>query len=98
MLQKNPLHALNLIDVHCLHASIFTSAVDPPRCDALRTAQILRSVLDQHVLDQSIDEESLWFAAATSPFRDLTIKAKKEVPAVSAVLSDGLKVGACCYV
>lgn len=92
MLQKNPLHALNLIDVHCLHASIFTSAVDPPRCDALRTAQILRSVLDQHVLDQSIDEESLWFAAATSPFRDLTIKAKKEVPAVSAVLSDGLKL------
>lgn len=89
MMQKNPLHALILIDQLDLHSSIFTCVVDPPRHDALRCGLILQDVLNRVEED---DNERLWFAAATSPFRDQTIKGKQEVSAVSIALRDGLKV------
>ena len=87
MMRKSPLHALTLIDVLDLHASIFICGADPPRHDAIITAQIL-----QKVLEQSSGDEVLWFAAATSPFRGAVIKEKKNASAVSVVLGDGLKV------
>ncbi len=88
MLHKNPLHALILIDELELHSSIFTCELDPPRGDALKAAHILN-----RVLDQSRGDESLWFAAATTPFRDLAITRRRESPAVSVVLGESLKVG-----
>ena len=86
-MQENPLAALTLIDNLGLHASIFTCAVDPPRHDALVTARILHRVIQP---DQ--EDEILWMAAATSPFRNLVIPGKRDTPAVSAVLANGLKV------
>jgi tRNA nucleotidyltransferase (CCA-adding enzyme) len=87
MMQKNPLHALALIDDLSLHSSIFTCDVDPPRHDALSTAQIL-----QRVQERFREDEMLWLAAATSPFRNCVVRRRKEESAVSVVLSDGLKV------
>ena len=89
-MKHRPLRAISLIDSLGLHDSIFTSEFDPPRRDSIRCAEILSH------LSKSFDtkDELLWLAAALSPFRGLVCHVKKkEVPAVSVVLSDGLKVG-----
>lgn len=88
MLTKQPFLAIQLFDRLDLHDSIFSINVNPPRQDALATAQIL-----DHLSSDWSTDEYLWFAAALAPFRDLVIKTKKDVPAVAAVISDGIKVG-----
>jgi hypothetical protein len=68
---------------------MFTCDVDPPREDSLRCAEILSHLVGPF----DTNDELLWLAAMLSPFRGLVCKTKKkEVPAVSVVLSDGLKV------
>jgi tRNA nucleotidyltransferase (CCA-adding enzyme) len=97
---KDPLRALTLIDQLHLHSSIFTIPptpacpvpVSPPREDSLRSAQILSHVSQRKPFSEWIDSH-LWLAAALEPFRGLTWKGKKEMHAVSAVISEDLKVG-----
>lgn len=88
MLRHDPFRAISLVHEAGLHASIFTSSLDPPRDCAMATARILRHVSRTFPLD-----EMLWLAAWTSPFRGLVIKGKRELPAVSVLLADGLKAG-----
>ena len=89
MMKNRPLRAISLIDSLGLHDSIFTSEFDPPRQDSIKCAEILSHLSDSF----DTKDELLWLAAALSPFRGLTCQVKKkEVPAVSVVLSDGLKV------
>jgi len=88
-MKHRPLRAISLIDSLGLHDSIFTSEFNPSRQDALRCAEILDHLSNSfHTQD-----EILWMGAALSPFRGLVCKQKKkEVPAISVVLSDSLKV------
>jgi tRNA nucleotidyltransferase (CCA-adding enzyme) len=89
MMQHRPLRAITLIDELQLHASVFTSEVEVPRHDSLRTALIL----DRVAKSFGPTDEILWLAAAVSPFRGMMSKSKKkEDPTVSVILSDGLKV------
>ena len=90
MIQKTPFEAMALIDSLGLHPSIFTSTLDPSRANVMTVCTILFHVLERDFKG----DEILWLAAATSPFRDLTVKSKKVVPAVAIVLSEGLKVSA----
>lgn len=90
MLAKRPLHSLSLIDSLGLHTSIFTCEHDPPRSDALRSAVILDRVAPH--FECTAPHDSLWFACALAPFRDSVIKGKRDVPAVSVVIAQGLKV------
>lgn len=88
-MKHRPLRAISLIDSLGLHDSIFTSEFNPPRQDALRCAEILSHLSDSF----ETQDEILWMGAALSPFRGLVCKQKKkEVPAISVVLSDSLKV------
>lgn len=87
MIGKTPLRALSLIDELDLHSVIFPCEVNPSRQDALATAHILH-----RVLGDASGDELLWFAAYVSPFRDHIIKRKKEEPAISVILGEGLKV------
>jgi tRNA nucleotidyltransferase (CCA-adding enzyme) len=88
-MKHRPLRAISLIHSLGLHNSIFTSEFDPPRQDSLRCAEILSNLSDSF----DTKDEMLWLAAALSPFRGLMCQVKKkEVPAVSVVLSDSLKV------
>jgi hypothetical protein len=88
-MKHRPLRAISLIDSLGLHDSIFTSEFNPPRQDALRCAEILSHLSDSF----ETRDEILWMGAALSPFRGLVCKQKKkEVPAISVVLSDSLKV------
>jgi tRNA nucleotidyltransferase (CCA-adding enzyme) len=89
MMQHDPLSAIDLIDRLGLHSSIFSCSLHPPRHESLAAAQILSEIGKRYPLN-----ETLWLAAALCPFRGLIVKAKKEVPAVSVVVSDGLKVKA----
>ncbi|EIW69458.1 hypothetical protein TREMEDRAFT_68702 [Tremella mesenterica DSM 1558] len=89
MLKHDPLRAIELIHQLDLHQTIFVSTTSTERGNSLKSAQILAEVRNHLPVD-----ELLWLAAACSPFRDLTMQVKnKEVPVVSGVLSDGLKVG-----
>jgi hypothetical protein len=89
MMKHRPLRAISLIDSLGLHDSIFTSEFNPPRQDALRCAEILSHLPNSF----ETRDEILWMGAALSPFRGLVCKQKKkEVPAISVVLSDSLKV------
>lgn len=93
MMQHRPLRAITLIDELELHGSIFTSDEDVSRHDSLRTAKILDHI--QHRFGGA--DETLWLASVVSPFRGLMTKTKKkEVPTVSVILSDGLKVSKQC--
>jgi len=93
MMKHRPLRAISLIDALSLHDSIFTSEFHPSREDSLRCAEILGHLSSSF----QIQDEILWLAAALSPFRGLVCQQKKkEVPAISVVLSDGLKVSTCC--
>jgi tRNA nucleotidyltransferase (CCA-adding enzyme) len=88
MMKHRPLRAISLIDSLALHDSIFTSEFNPSRQDSLQCAQILDHLSESF----QTRDEILWLGAALSPFRDLICKQKKkEVPAISVVLSDGLK-------
>lgn len=92
MMKHRPLRAISLIDSLSLHDSIFTSEHNPSRDDSLRCAQILSHVSDSF----PTRDETLWLAAALSPFRELMCKQKKkDIPAISVVLSEGLKVSSC---
>lgn len=86
MLTKDPLLAIELIDRLGLHSSIFTTTVDPPRHEAIQAAQIL-----QHLSNIWPVDEYLWFAAVLTPFQTMEVADKKPIPAVSAVISEGLK-------
>jgi hypothetical protein len=89
MMKHRPLRAISLIDSLGLHDSIFTSEFNPSRQDSLRCAEILSHLSDSF----ETRDEILWMGAALSPFRGLVCKQKKkEVPAISVVLSDSLKV------
>lgn len=91
MMKHRPFRAISLIDSLGLHESMFTSEFNPPRQDSQRCAEIL------HHLSESFQtqDEILWMGAALSPFRGLVCKQKKkEVAAISVVLSDSLKVSA----
>lgn len=91
MLQKRPFHALTVIDSMSLHSSIFTcEGVDPQRDDALHAATILNRILPSFSVPEC--DLILWFGAALVPFRGLVCKGKKDLPAVSVVLAQGLKV------
>lgn len=87
MLKGNPLASLELIESLDLYTSIFDCGIQVSGNDALATAQIL-----SHLPFET--DAMLWFAAATSPFRDKTVKGKKDLPAVSVLISEGLKVSA----
>jgi tRNA nucleotidyltransferase (CCA-adding enzyme) len=87
MLKHDPFRAISLIHDFGLHSSIFTCAVDPPRDSAILASRILKEMATTFPPD-----EMLWLAAWTSPFRGLVVKGKKELPAVSVLLADGLKV------
>ena len=88
-MKHRPLRAISLIDCLGLHDSIFTSEFDPLRQDALRCAEILSHLSNSF----QTQDEILWMGAALSPFRGLVTKQKKkEVPTISVVLSDSLKV------
>jgi tRNA nucleotidyltransferase (CCA-adding enzyme) len=87
MMQKSPYRALQLITSLGLHSSIFVAPVDPLRGDVMQVCDILRTVV-QHFEDDYI----LWYTAATCPFRDVVIHSKKDIPAASLVLGEGLKV------
>lgn len=90
-MKHQPLRAITLIDELQLHSSIFTSDVEIPRHDSLRTAVVLDRVAESF----GRPDEILWLATVVSPFRGLmSMSKKKEVPTVSLVLSDGLKVRA----
>lgn len=93
MLEKTPLRAMTLIDELHLHSSIFTAPVDPihPRSDALAATQILTQVLERSN-GKFNSSNALWLAAAVCPFRDTTVMQKGPAPAVSLVISTGLKV------
>ena len=88
MLRKTPDAALRLIDSLGLHKFIFTAPMDPPRDCVVEFCDILNGVGKYHDLD-----ELLWFAVATSPFRNLVVPGKRPVPAVAKVIGEGLKVG-----
>jgi tRNA nucleotidyltransferase (CCA-adding enzyme) len=91
MMQHRPLRAITLIDELGLHSSIFPSEGDIPRHESLQTADILDHIRQRF----GGADEILWLAATVSPFRGRTTQVKKkEVPTVSVVLSDGLKVSA----
>jgi len=88
MLNKTPYLALTLISRLGLHASVFSTSLDPPRDQVQRYCDILRDVgkhFPTHVHH--------WFAAAVSPFDNATVTGKRTVPAVSHLITDGLKVG-----
>lgn len=88
-MQHRPLHAITLIDELALHESIFVCDGDIPRYESSQTANILDHV--QQYFGGA--DEMLWLAATVSPFRGrMSLVKKKEVPTVSAVLSEGLKV------
>ena len=77
-----------------LHDSIFTCPgldKDVPRDEAIKMAEVLDEVLKRW--DGPVDSvEHLWLAAALKPFEGEVVKGKKEVPAVSMVVAEGLKV------
>nr|ODN77323.1 tRNA adenylyltransferase [Cryptococcus depauperatus CBS 7841] len=88
MLHQNPFEAMCLIDSLGLHPYIFNCDVDPPRHDAIASAQILR-----HLLKREDVDDVLWLATAVTPFRGLTVERKgKHIPACVAVISEGLKL------
>ena len=87
MMKHHPFRAIQLIHDHDLYSSIFQSSLNPPNERALRAAQILDKIGPHLLVD-----ELLWLAAATAPFDGLTIKTKREQPAVLVVLAEALKV------
>ncbi|KAL7424145.1 CCA tRNA nucleotidyltransferase, mitochondrial [Cryptotrichosporon argae] len=91
MTQHDPLRAFALIDALGLHPSMLPSPVapDPPRAAALTAAHVLTDVIRRF---PGKGTDALWLAAATVPFRDLVVRGKREVPAVSVVISEGLKL------
>lgn len=91
MLQHDPLKSITFIHDLGLHSSIFPSTLDVPRGVSLQAATILREVSQSFQVD-----EILWLAAAVSPFRGFSMSGKKTQPAVSILLSEGLKVSAQC--
>ncbi|WWD15947.1 hypothetical protein CI109_100371 [Kwoniella shandongensis] len=87
MLRPDPLRAMALIDSLALHSAIFHCEVDPPRHEAIASARILSEVSKRFISD-----DALWLATAATPFRDIKVKRKgKDTPAVSVVISEGLK-------
>ena len=91
IIKRQPLRGLILIDQLNLHASIFSSPLETRREVALRSGQILQSVLER--VGEGGDE-ILWLAAALSPFHGLVVPGKKSIAATSLVVSDSLKVSA----
>lgn len=93
-LAKSPFLALELINHLDLHNSIFTCPGlpdDPPRTSAIQTTRVLRAVLERW--REPVDGvETLWLGAALKPFKGHVVQGKKELPAVSVVLAEGLKV------
>ncbi|WVW83021.1 hypothetical protein I302_105037 [Kwoniella bestiolae CBS 10118] len=88
MLQHDPFRAMSLINDLGLHPHVFTCDVNPPRQDAIASAQILLNLSQRFYVD-----EILWLATAATPFNDLVVKRKgKDVPAASIVISEGLKL------
>ena len=87
MLRHDPFRAISLVHDFGLHSSIFASSFDPSRASAMSSAKILRDISANFPVD-----DMLWLAAWTCPFRGLVVKGKKEQPAVSVLLADGLKV------
>lgn len=87
MLNKTPYSALSLINRLGLHSAVFTSVHDPPRDKVQSYCDIL-----QHVDKLYPTHPYHWFAAAVSPFDKMNVQGKRTVPAVTHVISDGLKV------
>lgn len=91
MMHKNPLLAIQLIHRLGLHEPMFTCSVPPPhpRSEALAAAEILHAAIERGAGEGT---ELLWLAAATCPYRDAEVPGKKPVPAVSAIMAEGLKL------
>ena len=91
MLQKRPLHALTVIKSLNLHSSIFTcDGLDPSREETLHAATILDRIAPSFSLPQA--DLILWYGAALVPFDGAVCTGKKDLPAVSVVVAQGLKV------
>ncbi|KAK4684329.1 hypothetical protein P7C73_g5855, partial [Tremellales sp. Uapishka_1] len=94
-MKHDPFKAISLIHNLNLHSSIFTCppTTTPiyPTDDTIKTAEILRAVL-QRLCEEG--NEFLWLACAMAPFRDAVVvgRNKKELPAVSVVLAEGMKL------
>jgi tRNA nucleotidyltransferase (CCA-adding enzyme) len=98
---KSPLDSLHLIQDLGLHSSIFTCPGLPesaePAADTRGSAVVAARAVEQ--VRQRWPEmgdvpglENVWLGAALQPYEGLMVVGKKEVPAVSVCVAEGLKV------
>lgn len=100
-LLKSPLQALELIADLGLHSSIFTCPRLPEEQEPVREPAFIRAARTLEAVRVRWEGElaptgmeHAWLAAALVPFEGFVVVGKKELPAVSVCVAEGLKVSA----